>query len=293
MSFSSEVKEELSKINNLVNKELVQAELIGYLISNNTIVVKENVKYATESEYNINRFSKLLNNMNILDYQIDMQGKNFVITFNQNEITECVKKSDNKLYIEEIKKDEEYIKALVRGIYLGSGSMNNPENKYHLEIALATKQSALLILSILEEEADIKLKLLEFNNSNSLYIKDGEEISKFLAFVGANNSVLRFEEIRVTRYMNNKINRLVNCETANMNKTMNAAVEQIEAIQYLKEIKTYEKLEDSLKEIAEVRLEHPDCPLSELGKYLKQPIGKSGVNYRLKKIIEIAKELKE
>ena len=292
MSFSSEIKEELSKINNLVNKELVQAELIGYLISNNTNISNGYIKFATESEYNINRFSKLLNNVNIIDYQIDMQGKSFVITFVQNSIEELAMINDNNIYITEIKNDEEYIKALIRGVFLGSGSMNNPTNKYHLEIALSTKESANLVLNILEE-MEIKVKVLDSKNSYSLYIKDGEEISKFLALIGANKAVLKFEEVRVVRHMNNKVNRLVNCETANMNKTMNAAIEQIEAIQYLKKTKAYEKLDESLKEIAEVRLEHPDCPLSELGKYLKQPIGKSGVNYRLKKIIEIAEEMKK
>lgn len=289
MSFSSEVKEELSKINNLVNKELVQAELIGYLISNNTSITNEYIKFATESEYNINRFSKLLNNVNIIDYQIDMQGKSFVITFIQKAIEELVVLKNNNIYITEINDDEEYIKALIRGIFLGSGSMNNPANKYHLEIALSTKESAIVIFKILNE-IGIKVKSLDGKNSYSLYIKDGEEISKFLAFIGANKAVLKFEEVRVVRHMNNKVNRLVNCETANMNKTMNAAVEQIEAIQHLKKTKKFDKLEDSLKEIAQIRLEHPDSPLSELGKYLKNPIGKSGVNYRLKKIIEIAKE---
>lgn len=289
LSFSSEVKEELSKINNLVNKELVQAELIGYLISNNTSITNEYIKFATESEYNINRFSKLLNNVNIIDYQIDMQGKSFVITFIQKAIEELVVLKNNNIYITEINDDEEYIKALIRGIFLGSGSMNNPANKYHLEIALSTKESAIVIFKILNE-IGIKVKSLDGKNSYSLYIKDGEEISKFLAFIGANKAVLKFEEVRVVRHMNNKVNRLVNCETANMNKTMNAAVEQIEAIQHLKKTKKFDKLEDSLKEIAQIRLEHPDSPLSELGKYLKNPIGKSGVNYRLKKIIEIAKE---
>lgn len=291
MSFSSKAKEELSKLNNLANKELVQAELIGYLISNNCSVVDENIKFSTESEYNINRFSKLLNNMSILDYEIDMSGKLFVISFNKQLIEKMVQIDRKNMHIKEIQNDEEYIKSLIRGVFLGSGSMNNPENKYHLEITLSTKQSADFVKGLLEN-FEINLKILESKNSYPLYIKEGEEISKFLAFIGANSSVLKFEEIRVKRYMNNKVNRLVNCETANMNKTMNAAVEQIEAIQYLKKKKTYEKLEDSLKEIAEVRIEHPDSPLSELGKYLKKPIGKSGVNYRLKKIIEIAEEQK-
>lgn len=291
MSFSSNSKEELSKLNNLGNKKQVKAELIGYLISNNTIVVGKRVKFSTESQYNINRFSKLLNNMSIINYKIDMSGKSFVITFDLSDVNDFVKNNENRLYITEVENDEELIKALIRGIFLGSGSMNNPENTYHLEIAISTEQNASLVRELLEYY-EIYLKTLDSKKSYCLYIKDGEEISKFLAFIGANNSVLKFEEIRVVRNMNNKVNRLVNCETANMNKTMNAAVEQIEAIEFLKKKKQYEKLEDSLKEIANVRLEHPDSPLSELGKYLKEPIGKSGVNYRLKKIIKIAEELK-
>ena len=292
LSFSSNAKEELSKLNNLANKDQVQAELIGYLISNNTSIIDESIKFATESEYNINRFSKLLNNMDILDYEINVIGKTFVITFSKKQITKFMQIDNDKLYITEIQNDEEYIKALIRGIFLGSGSINNPENKYHLEIALSTKKSANLVRNVLKD-MEINLKVLDTKNAYSLYIKDGEEISKFLAFIGANSSVLKFEEVRVMRDMNNKVNRLVNCETANMNKTMNAAVEQIEAIGYLKKTKAYEKLDDSLKEIAEIRLQHPDSPLSELGSYLKNPIGKSGVNYRLKKIIEIAEEMKK
>ena len=137
---------------------------------------------------------------------------------------------------------------------------------------------------------DIKSNILKMENEYSIYLKDREEIAKFLALIGANKSVLRFEEIRVQREMNNKINRIVNCETANLNKTINASIEQIEAIKKLKSNKKFEKLEDSLKEIAELRLKNPNASLIELGKMLKQPIGKSGVNYRLKKIMEIANE---
>ena len=129
-------------------------------------------------------------------------------------------------------------------------------------------------------------------NKYSLYVKDGEAISEILAFLGANKSVLDFEEIRVKRQMRAKVNRIVNCETANLNKTINASIEQIEAIKKLKESNYFHKLNDSLKEIANLRLENPDMPLSELGKLLKEPLGKSGVNYRLKKIVDIAKELK-
>ena len=172
---------------------------------------------------------------------------------------------------------------------MGSGSINNPEKKYHVEIGISKKNDAEIIINYLKKY-DIKSNLTEKNGEYAIYLKDGEEISKFLALIGANKAVLKFEEIRVQREMNNKINRIVNCETANLNKTINASIEQIEAIKKLKSNKKFEKLDDSLKEIAELRLKNPNASLIELGKMLKQPIGKSGVNYRLKKIMEIANE---
>ena len=292
MSFSSETKEELSKINNLVNKEAVKYEFIGYLLSINTIINNKSVKYSTSSEYNINRFSKLLNNINILDYKIDLQGKIYFITLSKSKLKKIVEINSNEIIINQIiTTNEENIRALVRGIFLGSGSINNPENKYHLEMNLSNIEYANYIKKLLEKYA-IHLKMLEKEKSYSLYIKEGEEISKFLAFIGANKSVLKFEGIRVQREMNNKVNRIVNCETANLNKTINASINQVEAIRYLQKINKFEKLDDNLKEIALLRLKNPNIPLSELGKLLKEPIGKSGVNYRLKRIMQIAEDSK-
>ena len=114
-----------------------------------------------------------------------------------------------------------------------------------------------------------------------LYIKDGEVISDFLALMGAAKAVIKFEEIRVIKDTRNNINRLVNCETANLNKTINAAVKQVEAIKKIKKNKQFEKLSESLKELANLRIEHPDVSYEELGKMLTKPIGKSGVSHRL------------
>lgn len=280
MSFSTELKEEISKLDNLSNKEAVKYELIGYLISSNISEDKNNIKFSTENEYNINRFSRLLNNMEIHNYDIAVQGNLFVITVNKR-ILEKIETIENL--------NAEQIKWLIRGTYLGSGSINNPEKKYHVEIGISKKSDAEIIIEYLKKY-DIKSNLTEKNGEYAIYLKDGEEISKFLALIGANKAVLKFEEIRVQREMNNKINRIVNCETANLNKTINASIEQIEAIKKLKSNKKFEKLDDSLKEIAELRLKNPNASLIELGKMLKQPIGKSGVNYRLKKIMEIANE---
>jgi len=133
------------------------------------------------------------------------------------------------------------------------------------------------------------MKEMQRKSGYSLYLKEGEEISKFLAFVGANSAVLKFEEIRVLRDMKNNINRKVNCETANLSKTINAAVKQIEAIKNIQKKGKFESLSDNLKEIAILRLENPDASLIELGQMLKEPIGKSGVNHRLKQLEELGK----
>lgn len=292
MSFSSELKENLSKISNLSNKEAVKYELIGYLISNNSVYKNGKTTYKTENEYNINRFSKLLSNINITNYKIDIKGNNYIITAPKIEnIEEIIYVEEDIEYKGETEK-EELLKAIIRGAFLGAGSINNPEKKYHLEIILSTKSNAEKIINILNLFT-IGAKGLERKNGYSIYIKDGEEISKLLALIGANSSVLKFEQIRVLRDMKNNVNRKVNCETANLNKTVNAAVKQIEAIKKLQKIGEFDKLSESLKEIAKIRIENPDASLVELGQMLKDPIGKSGVNHRLGKILDIAQNFSE
>ena len=219
-------------------------------------------------------------------------GKSFVITFKEKELenTEQIKIENKLVYLikEKIENEsEENLRAIIIGVFLGSGSINNPENKYHLEISFLNQENLDIVIEMLNK-LNINVKRMETQNRYSLYIKEGEEISKFLALIGANKAVMQFEDIRIQREMRGKVNRLVNCETANLNKTLNASIEQIAAINKLKENGKFNKLDENLKEIAELRLENPDMPLSELGKLLKSPVGKSGVNYRLKKIIDIA-----
>lgn len=178
---------------------------------------------------------------------------------------------------------EENLKAIIRGAFMGSGSINNPERDYHLELDLGNQKNLEELVKILQLMG-VHAKTFQ----TSIYIKEGEEISKFLALIEANKAVMQFEEVRIQKEMRGKVNRLVNCETANLNKTINASIQQIAAIRKLQETGRFKKLDDNLKEIAILRLENPDMPLIELGKLLKEPVGKSGVNYRLKKIMEIA-----
>lgn len=285
MSFSTQVKEELSKLSNLANKSCVRAEMYGYLNSSNISRERNYIKFSTESEYNINRFGKLLNNLNILKYDINISGKNFNINISKEQSI-ILEKMYSQYKLEDMENEQ---KAFIRGTFLGGGTINNPKNKYHIEISVNNENTANLIINILEKYG-INFKILNKNNSNKwiTYSKDGEEISKFLAFIGAGSSVIKFEEIRVYRDMRNNINRIVNCETANLSKTVDAAVKQIEAINKLKKEGKFNKLPDNLKEIAEIRINNPEMSLAELGKLLKEPIGKSGVNYRLQTIIKMS-----
>lgn len=276
MSFSANVKEELSKLNTFSNIDVVKAELYGYLLTINGNDKK--IKFLTENEYNINRLNKILNKLNI-DYTIKMQGKSYKIEFKQ-ELLNIEKRKEKSI---------EERKAEVRGAFLGNGWVTEPTSRYHLEIKLKTESGREEIIEDINA-FNIDAKKLDRKYSYSIYIKDGEEISKFLALIGANSSVLKYEDIRVIKDTKNNINRKVNCETANINKTVVAAVYQIQAIEKLKKQGKFEKLPLSLKEIAELRIENPDSTLVELGEMLSEPIGKSGVNHRLKRIIEISEE---
>lgn len=291
VSFSSEVKEELSKINNLADKECVKAELLGYLISNNTKILREEIKFSTESEYNINRFAKLLNNTDT-DYKIRLSGKVYSITFPETKLNTIDYQSDGLIATSEMKqvKDDKILRAVIRGAFLGSGSLNDPSNKYHLEIILSTKNSAEWLIEILGK-FNIIAKVLTREKGYSIYIKEGEQVSNLLALIGANKAVLSFEQIRVIRDTKNNINRMVNCETYNLGKAVAAAVTQINAINKIKEAGKFEELPKSLKVIAELRLQNPDATLAQLGQLLKNPLGKSGVNHRLRVICQIADEL--
>ena len=200
-------------------------------------------------------------------------------------------KEEYSEYMDISKLSECCIKSILKGAFLASGYIIDPLNDYHFEIDFKNKACAEYIFNLLSV-LEFTPKLLKRKNSNSyiIYFKDSEQISLFLGIIGANKALLLFENVRVEKEVKNNINRNINCETANLNKVLNASVEQINAIKKLKENGNFEKLDDNLKEIAILRLENPDMSLIELGKKLTIPVGKSGVNYRLKKIVKLAEE---
>lgn len=291
MSFSSKTKEDLSKLNNLNKKEQIKYELLGYLISGNTVKENSKIKYSTENEYNINRFGKILKNCEINNYKIDIRGNVFCIEFKYENNFSEIEIIENEINIANSTEDEELVKSLARGVFLGGGYISNPEKKYHLEIAVSSEKNQEYLNRLLEKY-DIHTKKLKKENGYSLYIKDGEEISKFLAFIGANQAVLKFEENRVVRETQNNVNRLINCETANLSKTLKAGKKQIEDIKLIKRKNKFTELPESLIEVANVRLKHPDASLVDLVELLDNKISKSGISHRLSAISKIADELR-
>ena len=210
--------------------------------------------------------------------------------------TYILKESDGVINLdygisEEVVNDEETKKAYIRGAFLGGGSISNPEKNYHLEFVTHSEEYA-LSLSKLINSFGLKSKVIQRKNSYIVYIKEGEQIVDILNIMGAHTSLLELENIRIMKEMRNNVNRLVNCETANLSKTVNAAVRQVESIKLIQSEIGLKRLPKNLREIAELRLSYPDESLKELGEMLDPPVGKSGVNHRLRKIEKIASELK-
>ena len=159
---------------------------------------------------------------------------------------------------------------------------------YHLEIIFENEENANYINEVLVN-FEVKSNLTKRDSKYIVYIEEGESISNFLALISANKGALKFENTRVIEDVRNKVNRLVNCETANLNKTINSSVKQIEDIKYLKKIKKFNELTDKEKELANLRLKNPNASLLELGNMLEPKLSKSGVNHRMNSILKAAK----
>ena len=183
-------------------------------------------------------------------------------------------------------------RAFLRGAFLASGSISDPEKFYHFEIVCATEPKARQIQSIMAT-FDIEAKIVMRKRYYVAYIKEGSQIVDMLNVMEAHLSLMELENIRILKEMRNSVNRQVNCETANINKTVSAAVKQLADITYIRDTVGLDYLPELLSEVAQVRLEMPDATLKELGENLSHPVGKSGVNHRLRKISAVAESLRE
>lgn len=182
-------------------------------------------------------------------------------------------------------------RAFLRGIFLTSGSMTDPHSGYHLELVAASKAYAMRIREIIGVFG-MEAKIVERKKSYVVYMKEGTALANFLNVIGAHRALMEFENVRILKEVRNFVNRQVNCETANIKKTVSAASRQTADIRYIHDTIGFGNLSKNLSQIAGLRLEHPDASLKDLGQMLEPPIGKSGVNHRLRKLSEIAEDLR-
>ena len=183
-------------------------------------------------------------------------------------------------------------RAFLRGAFLSMGSISNPEKSYHFEIVCSNPEKATAIRDLIQS-FDVDAKIVLRKKYHVVYVKESDGLADLLGLMEANISLMNFENIRILREISGTVNRKVNCETANLNKTVSAAVEQVRDIELIREKIGLDQLPQPLQEMAYVRLEHPDTPLKDLGTYLDPAGGKFGVNHRLRKLKNIAEDLRK
>lgn len=288
MSFSQKIKSEISKNKVSKNIDNINYELIGMYISNiyekdkNIYFTSENIDILERYRYILRVFC-MKNNM---EYNYDIEKQKNIYMLNCNILKNIINVQNINLNISK----EDNLTSLLIGIFLGCGYVNDPKENYHLEFILDNNQIATQINKILNNIGIIS-NITKRKNKYIIYIKEGDSISNLLGVLGASSSLIQFEELRVEKEMNNNLNRVINCETANLNKAINASKKHLENIKYLKNTGKYSDLNENLKLVCNVREKYPEASLVELANIIG--ISKSGLNNRLKKLDDIVKELKE
>lgn len=312
MTFSSKIKDELSRteIADTISAKAETAALVrtmGYV--NLKGFNKLEIEFSTENAAVARRVFKLLKTAFDITTQVSVERtnrlkkhNNYIININhelsKNFLQETGIDANNDFNIMtfdfgvpySLMVDDECKRAYIKGAFMGCGSISDPEKSYHAEFVNSREEHSKGICKLLEEYG-ITGKTIFRKNYYVTYIKESEQISDLLALMGANNAVLQFENVRAVKETRNQINRVINCETANLDKIVDTSMRQINNIKILKKYKAIDKLPDHLKELAYLRLKHTNASLKELGEMLNPPLGKSGVNHRLRKIEELAEEL--
>ena len=300
LSFSNDVKNELSR---LETNEVCcdKAEVLGVLRMSGAIVIRGmniGIHFSTENAALARRVLQILKN----NYQVQTEvvitrsrrlkknnryqvrvlpAPQVSIAMNELQLLSMESDLKNPLLNKQCCK-----RAFLRGAFLGGGSISRPSSDYHLEMVTGNEDFAHSIIKVMHTFS-MKAKLTDRKNDYIVYLKDGESITNFLRVIGAHNSMMELENVRVLKEMRNNVNRRVNCETANLGKIVKAAVRQVNCIKFIDEHMGLSELPQALQDTARLRLEYPDASLNELVEY-SGGIGKSGINHRLKKLQEMA-----
>lgn len=307
VSFAAQTKKELTLIE--LDSCCERAELAALLRMNGSVQVSNRkvvLDISTENVAIARRIYSLLKNQFNIHMEILVRRKmqlkknNVYIVRVPNQVQQILESlyivADGFVFHQGI--DERLVhrqcckRSYLRGAFMAAGSVNNPEGtSYHLEIACMYEEHSQSLLQLVNRY-DLNARVIERKKGFILYIKEGEKIIEFLNLIGAHQALFKFEDVRIMRDMRNSVNRIVNCETANLNKTIGAAVRQIENIKFIQQAIGLDQLPPRLREIAEIRLQHPEINLVEVGRMLGGDVSKSGVNHRLRKIDEIATKLR-
>lgn len=330
MSFSTKVKEEIRKQSSS-GRHCQIAELLALILATGEVELKDSqvklilrpeneligdkicwlIERLFDKEITVNRHSKyieieeqdmtdrLLQTLKLSDYvdflEEDWLDEEELLEIEEDDITYVSSRGvslQNCHFPKQVIQKDCCKKAFIRGIFLATGSVNDPNKAYHFEIVVHNKEMATAVSDVINGFS-LDAKIVKRKKYYVVYLKEGSMIVDILNVMEAYVSLMDMENVRILKDMRNDINRRVNCETANIKKTVNAARRQIEDIEYIEKTKGLKYLNESLRQLAELRLEEPDANLNELGEMLNPPVSKSGVNHRLRKISEIAKGLRE
>ncbi len=304
-SFASQVKKELTQLE--VHPEHAKAELSALIRMNGTLTIVNHqlgLDVQTENPAIARRLYALIRQLYKQEASLIVRRKmklkknnQYVVRLSHDvkpmlrdlSILDPLGLSINTAVAENILNEPQRMRSYLRGAFLAGGSVNNPEtSRYHLEIYSLYADHNEGILQMMNH-FDLNARTVARRSGDIVYLKEAEKIADFLNVIGATNAMLKFEDVRIMRDMRNSVNRLVNCETANMSKTVDAAQKQIDNITFLQTHGGLDQLPARLRDMAQVRVDHPDISLTELGKLVPGgPISKSGVNHRLRKINELA-----
>ena len=313
MSFSGNVKEELIRCVDSARHCRI-AEIAAIIVFDGEIVRKPgqgaDLRVSSENESILRKYFTLLEKTFKIDSEVSIdkrivrKNNRFTIDVDDQEtairILQAVKilAEDRTPMPTEALVNQMVIqkncckRAFLRGAFLCAGSISDPEKFYHFEIVCSSRAKAVQMQELIQS-FEIDAKIVKRKKYDVVYVKEGAQIVELLGLMGASISLLNLENVRILKDMRNSVNRKVNCETANINKTVNAAVKQVEDILYIRDTVGLEKLPENLEETALLRLEYPQASLKELGALFSPPVGKSGVNHRLRKIGSIAEQLRE
>jgi DNA-binding protein WhiA len=320
MSFSKDVKDELSQhISSARHCQIAEVAAIISLCGRISISIKDEytIKIHTEnltvarkfyllirSAFDVNAEISVRRRSSTATEESSVKGLTYIVLIKEPEVALMILKAtrllnengdigENLSVVDNIVVQNSCCKrGFIRGAFLAAGSISDPSKAYHFEIVLPTRSKAVQLREILQA-FDVDAKIIQRKKNYVAYVKEGSQIVDVLNVMEAHIALMNLENVRILKEMRNSINRQVNCETANINKTVAAASKQVEDILFIKETIGFGELDEALEEMAILRLEQPEASLKELGELLQTPIGKSGVNHRLRKLSIIADNLRE